>query len=267
MNDVERASNQEISRRTVTKAMAWAAPAIAVAATVPLAAASCRDTTSFDDLTVGSSPKALTFQPSGVTANLAFERSVTGSGWNQHRPGWGDTGKVARTSTAPQWNYLEMQMSGEVKKDDWIELTITLSEPLTGLSFIIHDIDKDSWNDTVEVSPGGFTSQRGTNIIGSGTSADRFRPKNDGDTPISGGAGRVTVSWPGPVTVIKVRYVAGKDSSSNQHIGIGDLSYDACLPASGSPKARSLSRESGRVKIDATGEVPAPAQLGAAIDS
>ncbi len=42
MNDVERASNTHVSRRTVTKAMAWAVPAVAVAATIPLAAASLR---------------------------------------------------------------------------------------------------------------------------------------------------------------------------------------------------------------------------------
>ena len=42
MEDVQRASDAQVSRRTVTKAMAWAVPAVAVAATVPLAAASLR---------------------------------------------------------------------------------------------------------------------------------------------------------------------------------------------------------------------------------
>lgn len=42
MEDVQRASEAQFSRRTVTKAMAWAVPAVAVAATVPLAAASLR---------------------------------------------------------------------------------------------------------------------------------------------------------------------------------------------------------------------------------
>lgn len=42
MDDFERASEPQFSRRTVAKAMAWAGPAIAVAATVPLAAASLR---------------------------------------------------------------------------------------------------------------------------------------------------------------------------------------------------------------------------------
>lgn len=42
MDDFARASNTGVSRRTVAKAMAWAGPAIAVAATVPIAAASLR---------------------------------------------------------------------------------------------------------------------------------------------------------------------------------------------------------------------------------
>lgn len=42
MKDTEHASKTGVSRRTVTKAMAWAGPAIAVAATVPVAAASLR---------------------------------------------------------------------------------------------------------------------------------------------------------------------------------------------------------------------------------
>ncbi|WP_344818065.1 hypothetical protein [Microbacterium soli] len=40
MSENTHGSNDGISRRTVTKAMAWAGPAIAVAATVPIAAAS-----------------------------------------------------------------------------------------------------------------------------------------------------------------------------------------------------------------------------------
>jgi hypothetical protein len=41
MADIERPDNSGVSRRTVTKAMAWAVPAVAVAATAPIAAASC----------------------------------------------------------------------------------------------------------------------------------------------------------------------------------------------------------------------------------
>lgn len=52
MNPIEDAEPNPVSRRTVTKAMAWAVPVIAVAATVPLAAASnpnCSSTCSGGD--------------------------------------------------------------------------------------------------------------------------------------------------------------------------------------------------------------------------
>lgn len=262
MNDVERASNQGISRRTVAKAMAWSAPVIAVAATVPVVAASCTDTTSFDDLEPGTKPTTLTFEPSGVTATLSFARKNS-------QVDMGATGRVARTSTNPRWNYLEMQLADSVREGDWIELTIDLSEPVSGLSFIIHDIDKSDWHDTVQVWPAGFTSARGSNITGDGTASNRFRPINYGDTPINEGAGRVRVTWSGEVQTIKVRYVAGWGSQSNQHIGIGDLSYDSCVPntGAGAGKARSLARVAPRVSIDAQAEVPAPSDAKAVIDS
>ncbi|GAA4374219.1 hypothetical protein [Agromyces bauzanensis] len=41
MADIDRPEQTGISRRTVTKAMAWAVPVVAVTATAPLAAASC----------------------------------------------------------------------------------------------------------------------------------------------------------------------------------------------------------------------------------
>lgn len=56
-NDVERAQETGISRRTVAKAVAWSVPAIAVAATVAIAAASCVETTSFDDLRSDHAPR------------------------------------------------------------------------------------------------------------------------------------------------------------------------------------------------------------------
>lgn len=41
MADIDRPEQTGISRRTVTKAMAWAVPVVAVTATAPIAAASC----------------------------------------------------------------------------------------------------------------------------------------------------------------------------------------------------------------------------------
>jgi hypothetical protein len=41
MTEIDKSKPAGVSRRTVTKAMAWSVPAIAVAATTPMAAASC----------------------------------------------------------------------------------------------------------------------------------------------------------------------------------------------------------------------------------
>jgi len=51
MSEVEEQSPTGVSRRTVAKAMAWTVPAIAVAATVPLAAASDRTCLPIDGIT------------------------------------------------------------------------------------------------------------------------------------------------------------------------------------------------------------------------
>ncbi|MEI5583938.1 MULTISPECIES: hypothetical protein [unclassified Agromyces] len=46
MAEIDQPEQTGVSRRTVTKAMAWAAPVVAIAATTPLAAASCIPTVS-----------------------------------------------------------------------------------------------------------------------------------------------------------------------------------------------------------------------------
>ncbi|MCA1305515.1 hypothetical protein ACLD0U_02055 [Microbacterium sp. 2216-1] len=257
-NDVERAQETGISRRTVAKAVAWSVPAIAVAATVPIAAASCVETTSFDNLRVGSRPSMLTFEPSGVTASLSY----TASGGDSTP---GDTGKVAATSTSPSWRYLELQLVEDLDGGDWVEMTIALSQPVTGLSFIIHDIDKSrsggrvSWVDEVVVSPAGFTPQRGSNVVGNGTTSAPFTADAWGDTPISGGAGRVTLTWSNTVQQVTVRYRAGRDGRArSQHVGIGALRYDACLPPT--QQARSIAPRSAPIPLDgdiSVGEPPA----------
>lgn len=258
-----------VSRRTLVKAAAWAAPAIAIAVPVPAYAASptpCTPSTVFDNLKPGTSPKSIVFQPSMVTATLTYASSGQG---NDSTPG--DTGKVAATSTNPSWNYIELEMVSKLDKGDYVELTITLSEPVTGLSFVLHDIDqtKDGWRDTVQVMTGGFTYVLGGNIQGAGTQQQPFRPINNGDTPINSGLGDVRLTWPNPVQVVKIRYIAGiKGDSANQHIGLGDLSYEACLPGGGThhgPSARSLAAT--RYQVPTSAGEPAFVASDGSVDS
>ncbi|BDZ54247.1 hypothetical protein [Agromyces marinus] len=224
-------ASKPVTRRTLVKAAAWTAPAIALAAPVPAYAASpCTPETSIDDLRPGSRPSSITFFPSMVTATLAFTSSGQGGD-----PTPGDTGLVEATSTTPSWNYIEMEMLATLNAGDYVQLTITMSEPVTGLSFVLHDIDseRDGYVDTVEViSPmaGNYTFALGSNIQGDGTAGNRFRPINWGDTPISSGQGDLRITVPGVTTTVTIRYRAGLSGrSSNQHIGLGDLRYEACV--------------------------------------
>lgn len=259
-----------ISRRTMIKTAAWTLPAVAVATSAPAwAMSACTPTVSFDKLVPGTSPDTITFQPSGTTAALSYDSDLrVAAGWWDQGGNTGNTGEVASTSTSPAWNYLEVQLGGRVDEGDWIDVTISLSEPVTGLSFLIHDIDRSStWDDEVVVSPAGFGYDRGTNIVGVGTSSSPFSADVSGDTPIDGGAGRVRVTWAGEVQSVTVRYRAGDDANADQHIGIGNISYDACLTQERSSKARSLSAPATGTTISATAPVPAPVESDAQVDS
>ena len=129
---------------------------------------------------------------------------------------------------------------------------LTLTQAVTGLSFILHDIDKvhGSWVDLVEVETAGYTYERGSNIVGTGTASDPFQPSAWGDTPISSGRGDVRLTWPGAVAQVVIKYRAGLDgNSANQHIGLGNLRYSACVPAGQlAPQARSFSVQAEPVR-------------------
>ena len=61
------------------------------------------------------------------------------------------------------WRYVELEMVSSLNKGDYVELTISLSQPVDDLSFVLHDIDKvrDSWDDTVQVMTPDYTSLSG----------------------------------------------------------------------------------------------------------
>jgi hypothetical protein len=235
---------KDVSRRTLMKTAAWTVPVIAFAAPLPSAAASpCTPTTSYDNLQVGSSPTMISFLPDlGVAASIAYS-------YNPGGLAIGDTGTVAQTSTIPPWRYIELEMlrqgnPARLTAGSYIQVTIALTAPVTGFSLLLHDIDSEEggYIDSVEVVTAGWVGQRGTNIQGDGTSGNRYRPIAWGDYPISSGDGRLRLTWPGTISAATFRYVAGlTGNSANQHIGLGDLSYSACVPAAG-PSARSAAR-------------------------
>lgn len=247
-----------VSRRTLVKGAAWAVPVIAFAGPAPAYAASpCTPSTNFDGLTPSNNVQtSIVFynslnQPTGVTASIAYASNGQGGD-----PTPGATGTVEATVTNPSWNYIEIEMLKQLNAGDWVTLTLTLSQPVTGLSFTIHDIDKVrnnqnqvAWEDFVEIggtfsgNPVAYTSVLGSNVTGAGTAASPFQPILWGDNPINSGLNRVTVTFNAPVNQFVIKYRAGQNGdSNNQHVGLGNISYNICAPAAPANKqARSLS--------------------------
>lgn len=259
-----------VSRRTLVKGAAWAVPVIALAAPVPAYAASeCTPTTDIDGLQVGSRPTSIVFHPSGLMAGLSYAA-------NPARNAGGETGRVAQTSTSPSWRYIEMEMTSDLDEGDWVDMEITFPTAVSNLSFTIHDIDKVrsgssgsiAWVDTVIVTGGtnpagtggSYNAVKGTNVGGAGTSGDPFQPTIWGDQPISSGNNRVTITFVSDVTKVVIRYRAGADgNSANQHIGIGNLSYNACIPpGAGGTSVRSLSKSAAVAPLRLPADTAAP---------
>lgn len=229
------AAHQQVdttTRRTLVKGAAWAMPVVAVTSQSPAMASSpCQVRTNFDSLTPGTSPNPILFPGSAVTATISFNSSGQGG---DNTPG--DTGTVEATATSPSWNYIEIEMLNP-DVGDYIDVTITLSEPVENFSFILHDIDSrsDSYRDTVGmITPAASSATPGSNIeLGSGY----WGPIAWGDTPISSGEGDLRLAWAGPVSSVTFRYRNSHGNrSQNQHIGLGDLSFTDC-PEPGEERA------------------------------
>jgi hypothetical protein len=142
------------SRRSIVKGAAWAVPVVVAATAAPAAAQSaCTPSTVFNSLPVGQCVTNLTFAPSTVTGTLTY------ASWGQPSSKPGDTCRVAQVSGPNGWRYVELEMVSSLNKGDYVELTISLSQPVDDLSFVLHDIDKvrDSWDDTVQVMTPGYT--------------------------------------------------------------------------------------------------------------
>lgn len=235
-------SSTTVSRRTIAKGAAWAAPLITVAATVPVASASgpdCQGTTSFDSLTVGTKPAMIQFTPSTITANLTYGKSPAGV--NE-----GPTGQVKNDNVT--WNYIVMQMNARsaaggsyLVKGDTVTMTIAFNQPVENLAITIHDIDKqdNAWNDLVHFDTTPTSVVNGSNVTGSGSSADPLHAITWGNQTTGNGTERSVVSWAGPITTLTITYEAGGPSSAdpsykygnsqNQWIAIGNISFNSCV--------------------------------------
>ena len=239
--EANRATGVGVTRRTVAKGSAWAAPVLLSAMPVPAFASSepCAGGEAAP-LTNGDKPSVLTFVGSLVTATVGFVATDADGTVVTPLPGGGDaayeTGEVVGGAIAMVFD----------EPDDQIDLTLTmtiaLSQPVTGMQLTVADIDKDTglWEDWVVVGPAGFTvSGQGSYVVGDGTdpfsgmpdSEGPFRSRHDGNIPDTDTRGHVTVQWPLPVQQVQVQYLPGDpdgESSNGQHIRIGGIGFTGC---------------------------------------
>jgi hypothetical protein len=116
---------------------------------------------------------------------------------------------------------------------DTVSITLTLARPVRNLTFTITNIDKTAgqWVDQVVASPTAFgVLSRGSNVVGTGTTADPFTGQADLAVTSKDPSGDVTVTWPGQVQQVTVSYTAGiaQTSKTTQYVGVGGFSYDNC---------------------------------------
>jgi hypothetical protein len=223
-----------LSRRTVTTAAAWAAPAVLTAVGAPAYAAgsipACTDRGSdLLDQGLGRQVTGLWF---GNDEQADVVITATDAAGNTISAG-SDTGKLARTTYSPRWNYITLHHAKGMKQGDTITLTLRFTpRPVRDFTATITAIDKvtGEWIDEVVVSPAPVgVVTRGSAVSGSGTVADPFT--SDVDKAIKDAAGDVTLLWPGPLTQVQIRYVAAdltNASPTGQRIGVGRFAYDNC---------------------------------------
>ena len=232
-----------ISRRTVTRGMAWTAPVVLTSVTAPAFAASTVCLASQDTLQQRSSVlNGLAFSGSTITASLTYQavnkNGVLLSDQTPEETGW-IVPTPYNTAANPRWNYIKLHHPTDVAQGNVITLTITFTENVENLSLTITDIDKNTivnapnrWIDEVVITPGGFTDTvpaKGANVIGAGTATNPYASSVNEN--ISTPAGDVTLTWAGPLKVVTIAYKAAGSNNVNdwgQQIGVGKLSFDNC---------------------------------------
>jgi hypothetical protein len=229
-----------VSRRTVARTAAWAAPVVLTAVAAPSYAASggvCVDRGS-DPLSqgVGTTVAFLAFfDPTGKATGVQADVAITatdaqGNPLPSSRKA-AETGKLGTTDYQPSWNYITLHDPKGMKQGDTLTLTISYNRVVRNATLTITDIDKltGQWIDQVYASPSGYVAARGPNVVGTGASGDPFVASVEAEIHTS--AGDVRLTWPGAVTQVKITYVAGDRKNSSglgQHIGVGQFAYDSC---------------------------------------
>ena len=217
-----------VSRRTLTRSTAWAAPVLVTSVAAPASAASGPCAGGQAALNGSTLPVPLTFSPSTVTATVTF--SSTGATGNDQTPG--ETGEIHATAYSPSWRYIKLHLPAGMDQGDTVTITLTFSQPVTGLSLTITDIDKDKdqWIDQVIVNTAGYAvAAKGANVTGAGTTGNPFTTSVNGG--IDSAAGDVKLTWQGSLSQVQLTYRAAdilNGSGIGQHIGVGLIGFASC---------------------------------------
>lgn len=237
-----------LSRRTIIQGAAWSIPIVMVGSPArAFTATGCVVEQTFAGLVDGTNacaPAVIEFPPSLVTATLTVD--VTNAG-PQNCAGGTGTCRVFTTTDGSNFSYVELEMCAPITAGNYIDATLTFSEPVEKLGYFLHDIDSDAggYQDTVVITTPGFTRAfaPGTSLTGAGTAGDPIQPQQlQSDQPISSDLGAVGVFYDGPISSVSFRYRAGiSGNSTNQRIGLSRIRFEDCVePAPASPQRRSL---------------------------
>lgn len=257
--DLEKApKTRGMTRRAVTRGMAWTAPVVLTSVTVPAFAASpvpcTKRTAAILNLDNDDPVFKADFASSTVDATFSFRATNKAGSLLSDHPTPGDTGEVHRTNypSGTNWNYLKLHHPADMNQGDLIVLTIDFTTPVSNLALTITDIDRytTEWIDHVWVEPTPLTVVKTdpTFVEGAGTAADPWVADVPGDSDhgdgdeddgveeddpmgITSQKGDVMVTWLGPLSQVKVYYKAAdvdNDSPIGQHIGVGLITIDNC---------------------------------------
>ncbi|MGG5260738.1 hypothetical protein [Phycicoccus avicenniae] len=244
------------SRRSVAAGMAWAVPVIAVGAAAPRAAASpCNpqaytldwggSNTSYTRNNAGTSGVA-TIDPDGAGPVASVSMSIASQFIGTMKAGneFGNTNNNIRVSSSSVGGTGQVGLSfhqaltnaynvvpGRSARQ---EVTFSFDAPVTGLTFMVTDIDSNAgdFNDRIEFS-GAFTSQiANTNTLtGAGTQPNPFAPTN-ANAPVndtSSTAGNVRITYPGTITSFTMTYWNAVSSYSgvdrSQGVFLSDFAF------------------------------------------
>ncbi|WP_460466981.1 hypothetical protein [Calidifontibacter terrae] len=207
------------SRRSVTKGVAWSVPVLTVGAPAAVAAASAGPPTKLDwnnvpagRFTSGVAGLVTVAATLTITEGSALSRNGVVASDTQG----GDTGRKY---------FLELAPKNKQKGADET-ITFSFSEPVKDVSITLYGVDNSGTGDQVTVLTGGFTvSGKGSKVSGDGTAASPFT----GTAPVAATStdGNVTLTWPGPLSSIAMRYFNGDAGTANMVIAMSGINFTA----------------------------------------